>query len=435
MANDWEAIEHPSRPAAARLAVHQGQGLLRHDHPEGVRRAGLFRVRAFASDHQALDALRHDRGDGDGAELARARRASRSLRHRRAEEPLPAASRQGHRHSLLRAHQSVRGLGCGRDPGLRVRAVGRARRQARARPVGDVGQALHHAGAGRHAPRTRVPRLRSRQAPGRQGGPRHHVRARSHVASGRTHRPPAHAAQLGIPERADLGPRRLHSDGLGHRRPTDDRQGLADADGMPGGRPRHLAAVVQHGAWASHRTRRRRLCACSHAIQGADRQVRGRRGSARPHRRQPLHDGRDPQADGCGHRRGREAGGARGDREVPHHRTRTPDDQRRHGRDRRQGHHDGPVELPRRRVHAASGRDHGRRREHPHAQPHHLRAGRHPLPSVPAEGNERDARARPPRGVDGVRRRAVRPRSLYALQSRAHVCDGHHRIAFRARER
>ena len=66
----------------------------------------------------------HDRGDGDGAELARPRRAARALRHRRAEAVLPAAARQGPRDSLLRAHQSVRGLGRGRDSRLRVSCAG-----------------------------------------------------------------------------------------------------------------------------------------------------------------------------------------------------------------------------------------------------------------------------------------------------------------------
>ena len=59
--------QRPPRPAAARLAVHQGQGLPRHEHPEGVRRPRLLRLRALAGDDQAVDALRHRGGDGDGA--------------------------------------------------------------------------------------------------------------------------------------------------------------------------------------------------------------------------------------------------------------------------------------------------------------------------------------------------------------------------------
>ena len=50
MASDWETTQRLPGPAAARLAVHQGQGLPRHDHPEGVRRPRLLRLRAFAGD-------------------------------------------------------------------------------------------------------------------------------------------------------------------------------------------------------------------------------------------------------------------------------------------------------------------------------------------------------------------------------------------------
>ena len=54
------------------------------------------------------------------------------------------------------------------------------------------------------------------------------------VHIGRRHMP----LNCGVPERTELGPRRLHPDGLGDRRPADDRQGLADADGVPRGGPR-----------------------------------------------------------------------------------------------------------------------------------------------------------------------------------------------------
>ena len=98
----------------------------------------------------------------------------------------------------------------------------------------------------------------------------------------------------------------------------------------------------------------------------------------------------------------REAGGRLGHRQVPPHRTRPAGHQRRHGRDRRQGNLHGSVELPRQRVHAAPGGHHRRRREHPDAQPDHLRPGRHPLPSVRAEGDRRDARAGPHEGVGAI---------------------------------
>ena len=54
----------------------------------------------------------------------------------------------------------------------------------------------------------------------------------------------------------------------------------------------------------------------------------------------------------------------------------------------------GPAQLPGPRLAGHAHRHHGRRREHPDAQPHHLRPGRHPLPSVRAEGNAGGALAR-----------------------------------------
>ena len=127
------------RPAAARVAIHQGPRLPRHEHREGVRRPGLLGLRALAGDDQAVDALGHRVGDRDGAELAGAGRAPRALRHRRAEAPLPAAPRERPGDSLLRAHGSDRRLGRGVDPGLRHRLLGRARRPARARALASRG--------------------------------------------------------------------------------------------------------------------------------------------------------------------------------------------------------------------------------------------------------------------------------------------------------
>ena len=111
-------------PAAARVAVHQGQGLPRHDHPEAVRGPRLLARSRTRGGDEALDALEH-RGDlGDGAELARAGRAAAALRHRPAEEPLPAAAREGARDPLLRADQPRGRLRRRLDPGLRRRLQG-----------------------------------------------------------------------------------------------------------------------------------------------------------------------------------------------------------------------------------------------------------------------------------------------------------------------
>ena len=79
-----------------------------------------------------------------------------------------------------------------------------------------------------------------------------------------------------------------------------------------------------------------------------------------------------------------------------------------------------------------AGRDHRRGREHPDAQPDHLRPGRDPLPSVRAEG-DRARRATPTATTASIAfdARAVRPPALRAVEPRAHAGDGPHRLALR----
>ena len=127
------------RPAAARVAIHQGPRLSRDEHREGVRRSGLLGLCALAGDDQAVDPLGHGVGDRDGAELARTRRAPRALRHGRAEAPLPAAAREGPEIPCFALDGPDRRLGRGVDPGLRHRLLGRARRPARARARASPG--------------------------------------------------------------------------------------------------------------------------------------------------------------------------------------------------------------------------------------------------------------------------------------------------------
>ena len=57
-------------------------------------------------------------------------------------------------------------------------------------------------------------------------------------------RPPASARLARLPERPELGPRRVHPDGPCHRRRRAGRQGLEDADERARRRPRHLVAVA-----------------------------------------------------------------------------------------------------------------------------------------------------------------------------------------------
>ena len=177
------------------------------------------------------------------------------------------------------------------------------------------------------------------------------------------------------------------------------RQGLDDADGLPRRGTRDLAADLvgrrRQGAGALHR----RLRARAQPVQDADRQARRRRGSARPHRRALLHDGRDARHDRGRGGPGREAGGALGDRQVPHDRARA-----RSASTTRMDIHGGkgiclgPNNWIGRGYQIAPVGDHRRRRQHPDAHADHLRPGRDPLPSVRAA---RDAR----REGDAGRRR------------------------------
>ena len=137
------------------------------------------------------------------------------------------------------------------------------------------------------------------------------------VNIGRRHMPLNAVFQNG----PNSGTRRVHADGLGDRRRADARQGLADADGMPRRGPRHLAAVVEHRHGEARGAHDGRLRARAHAVQDADRPLRGRRGSAGAHGRQPLHDGRGAHADGDDRRSRREAGRAVRHRQAPHHRA------------------------------------------------------------------------------------------------------------------
>ena len=109
--------------------------------------------------------------------------------------------------------------------------------------------------------------------------------------------------------------------------------------------------------------------------------------------------------------------------------------QRRHGRHRRQGHLHGAFQFPGRRLHAASGRDHRRGREHPDPQPHHLRPGRDPLPSVRAEGDQGDAPHGCATRVHRFRRGAVRAPALRPLEPCPHARHGLDGLPFRWRSR
>ncbi|MNT11460.1 hypothetical protein D3C72_1463420 [compost metagenome] len=203
---------------------------------------------------------------------------------------------------------------------------------------------------------------------------------------------------------------------MGHRRPGASRQGLAHADGMPGGRTRHFAALVQRGHGQDGRARHRCVCGRAAPVQHADRQVRRGAGSAGPHGRQPVPDGCGAHPGRARRRPGRKAGRHFRHRQIPRHGTGPRARQRRHGHSRRQGHLHRPQQFPRQRLPANPHRHHGRRGQHPHAQPDHLRPRRHPRASVCAQGNGRRQRKRRPQGLARFRCGLLWPCRLCAGQ-------------------
>ena len=232
-------------------------------------------------------------------------------------------------------------------------------------------------------------------------------------------RPPPLPAEHSVPERPDARPRRVRAGRRDHRRPEDGRPGLAHARAAARRRPQHraaeqrarraaVAAVYASGAYARLRRQFGLPIGKFHGVGEALARMAGNVYTMTAASRVTVH--RD--------RARREARGAVGDPEVPQHRARPADRERRHGRARRQSDHAGAEELPGARLRVRADRDHGRGREHPDAQPDHLRPGRDPLPSVRARRDGRRAQPRSQRGARGVRSAAVRPHRLRASRTR-----------------
>ena len=126
-----------------------------------------------------------------------------------------------------------------------------------------------------------------------------------------------------------------------------------------------------------------------------------------------------------------------GDRQVPHHRARPPaSSTTRWTSTAARASASGPTTSSAAPTSRCPVVDHRRGREHPDAQPDHLRPGRDPLPSLRAEGDAgdaRDATAPRPRATSTG---ALRPRraSRVANAVRAFV-HGPHRLALGARAR
>ena len=223
MVTDWETTHVYSDLPPHVWQFIKDKRLPRDDHPEGVRRAGLLRVRALAGDHQAVDALAarssvtvmvpNSLGPGEllrttaptsrSATTCRgSRRASRSPASR-SPTRTPARTRRRSPTTASSAGASTKGR---RVLGLRVTW------DKRYITLGPVATLL---GLAFRALRPGPPRSASDEDIGIT------CALDSDDASGRAHRPPPHAAQRGVPERAQLGQGRLHPDGLDHRRAAD----------------------------------------------------------------------------------------------------------------------------------------------------------------------------------------------------------------------
>ena len=187
------------------------------------------------------------RRHGDGAELARARRADAALRHAGAARLLAAAARRRPRDPVLRPDLAGSGLGRGGDDRHRRRRGRRVRRRAGARHPAELREALHHPRPRRDGDGPRLQDARSGEPPRPGRGSRHHRRADPDEPSRRLDRRPARAAVHLLPERPALRQGRLHPARHDPRRAGADRPGLDDADDGAGRRPRHLAAVAVLG--------------------------------------------------------------------------------------------------------------------------------------------------------------------------------------------
>ncbi len=317
----------PFRSAHPRshLGLREAQRLPRHADLEGPRWPRVLAAGAVAYPGQDRIALARRRHHRHGAELARTRRADREIRHRRAEALLSAAPRAGPRSPMLLADGTDVRLRRGHHARHRLRHARHARRPRGHGHQPHLGQALHYARPGGDARRSRVPPVRPRQHSGPRRRHRHHRRSDPGQASRRQHRPPPSAIRRRIPQWSQLGPRRLHSDGLGHRRRSHGGPGLAHADGMPGCGPRHLAAVVGDGRRQGHAARDHGLCPHPPPVRLAHRAHGGHRRAARAHGRERLRQRGGPRRNGSDGLARRASVGDLGADEIPDDRAPAPD--------------------------------------------------------------------------------------------------------------
>src|SRR6187399_1287447 len=246
---------------------------------------------------------------------------------------------------MLRPDQPGSRLRCSLDGRYRHHLQGQFRRPRGTGPAAELAQALHHAGAGRDAARPRLQGLRSRPSRGRPRRTRHYRGPDPDRSARRRNRPQASAVDAGIPERPELGPRRLRSHGLHHRRTRAARTGLEDADDGARRRPRHFAAVALRRRRRLCGAHLRRLCPHPRAVRHRHRQVRRHRGAAGAYCRHRLPARRRAPADLRGAQPGAPSRGHFRHHEAARHRADADCDRRRHGHPWRKGRDRRPAKL------------------------------------------------------------------------------------------
>ncbi len=182
---------------------------------------------------------------------------------------------------------------------------------------------------------------------------------------------------------------------------------MEDADDGACRRARHIAAVAVGRIGGHVRAHHRRLCPHPAAVQRRHRRLRRRARASRRPRGQCISDRCRAPPHGCRARRGASALGDIGDHEIPRHRAHAAIGREGHGHPWRQDDHRRAEELSRRPAPLGADRHHGRGRQYPYPQSDDLRAGRDPLASLHAGGNDRAVGGR-----QGSRPRHVRPQLL-----------------------
>ena len=296
MVTDWETTNVYRDLPPARLAVHQGPRLPRDEHREGVRRPGLLRVRAFAGDDQAVHPfgtvavtvmVPNSLGPGELLAHYGTDEQKRHYLPRLAKGlEIPCFALTNPNAGSDAASIPDFGIVCwGEHEGQRVLGL-RVTWDKRYITLGPVATLLGLAF--------------------RAYDPDHLVGDREDLGITCALIPTSHPG-------VEIGRRHMPLNAVFQNGPNWGKDVFIPMDWVIGGQPmlgrgwRMLMECLAAGRGISlpssatgmaqaRRARGRRLCARAPAVQDADRPVRGHRGGADAHGRQPLHDGCDAHA-------------------------------------------------------------------------------------------------------------------------------------------